>query len=589
MARGDQSTEQVDGRIVVPWLLRGYLKPYIPWLIVAVLLMMVEGATAGVLSYMIKPMFDDVFVAADRGAVGWIGLVVFGAFLARALAGFGQRYLMVAIGQKIAATMQRDMVGHMLTLDGTWFQDNSPGSLIERVRGDTLVVTKIWSTVLTAFGRDMVALVSLLGVAISIDWLWTLIALAGAPILLLPIMALQRWVRRTTRAARVAAAGIATRLDEIFHGVSTIKLNTMEDHDAARFAGGLRGFVRAQIRSGAGQAGIPALVDITAGIGFLGLLTYGGIQIIDGKATVGEFMSFFTAIALVFEPLRRLGNVTGIWQSALASLERIYLIFQARPSIVSPARPVPVADLPARADIRFEDVAFAYGDAPVLNGVSLTAEAGKVTALVGASGAGKSTVFNLLTRLADPQQGRIAIGGTDISDLTLDDLRGLFSVVSQDAALFDESIRDNILFGRPDADQAALDRALDAAHVRDFLDRMPEGLDAPAGPRGSNLSGGQRQRVAIARAVLRDAPILLLDEPTSALDARSEALVQQALDRLSEGRTTLVIAHRLSTVREADKIIVMDKGQVVDEGTHDELLARGGIYAGLYRLQFEGS
>ncbi|PWE33881.1 ABC transporter ATP-binding protein [Maritimibacter sp. 55A14] len=569
------------------WLWRAYLRPWLPWIGVALALMVVEGASVGALSYMVKPMFDEVFAqGGDRAAAGWIALLVFGSFLARALAGFGQRFIMVTVGQKVAAALQRDMVGHLLTLDGTWFQINPPGSLIERVRGDTLVATKVWSSVLTAFGRDMVALISLLAVAISIDWVWTLIAVAGVPVLLLPIMGLQRWVRRTTRAARVAAAGIATRLDEIFHGVSTIKLNNMEDRDAARFASGLKGFTRAQIRSGAGQAGIPALMDVTAGLGFLGLIVYGGLQIMEGSATIGEFMSFFTAIALVFDPLKRLGNVAGVWQSALASLERIYGIFQERPHVLSPPRPRSLSELEQPADIRLVDVHFAYGDAPVLDGVSFTAKAGQVTALVGASGAGKSTVFNLLTRLGDPQEGRITIGGVDIRELSLGDLRGLFSVVSQEAALFDETIRDNILFGRPEADAAALERALEAAHVSDFLARMPEGLDASAGPRGSNLSGGQRQRVAIARAVLRDAPVLLMDEPTSALDARSEAVVQEALERLAEGRTTLVIAHRLSTVRDADKIVVMDKGRVVDEGTHDELLAREGIYAGLYRLQF---
>ena len=234
-----------------------------------------------------------------------------------------------------------------------------------------------------------------------------------------------------------------------------------------------------------------------------------------------------------------------------------------------------------------EDVHFAYGDQPVLQGLSLTARAGEMTALVGPSGAGKSTVFNVLTRLVEPQRGQVTIGGVPVGQMALGDLRGLFSVVAQDALLFDDSLRDNILLGRQDAG-TRLEQACEIAHVTDFAARLPEGLDSPAGPRGANLSGGQRQRIAIARAVLRDAPILLLDEPTSALDARSEQLVQQALARLSQKRTTLVIAHRLATILHADRIVVMDRGRVVDQGTHDELIARDGIYAGLYRLQFEG-
>ncbi|WP_425052505.1 ABC transporter ATP-binding protein [Psychromarinibacter sp. S121] len=575
-----------DSRALTRWLWRSYLRRHIWVILLAVLLMAIEGGMLGALSYLIKPMFDQVFVAGDRSAIKWVAGAVFGVFLLRALAGFGQRVLMMAVGQRVSAALQSDMVMHMLRLDSGFFQKNSPGVLIERVRGDTLAAGTIWSTVFSALGRDVVALLSLFAVALSIDWVWTLIAVAGAPVLMGPMVLLQRWVRRTTRAARNSAAVLATRLDETFHGIDTIKLNTIEEREAQRYAGQLDGFVRAQIKSEAGQAGIPAMMDIVAGIGFLGVLTYGGLQIIDGTKTVGEFMSFFTAMALVFEPMRRIGNVSGAWQAALASLERLHAVFDEQPTITSPATPRALPGPAARADVRLDGVELAYGDLPVLRGAGFVAEAGKTTALVGASGAGKSTVFRVLTRLVDPQSGSVSVGGVPVSDLPLEDLRKLFSVVTQDAQLFDETIRDNVLLGR---DDARLTEALDAAYVSDFLPRLSAGADTAAGPRGSALSGGQRQRVAIARALLRDAPILLLDEATSALDAASEAAVQQALDKLSRGRTTLVIAHRLATIRQADKIVVMDAGRVVDEGTHEELIARGGIYADLYRLQFSES
>jgi len=567
------------------WLWRSYLRRHLGVISFAVLLMAVEGAMLGLLSYIIRPMFDQVFVAGDRGAVVWVGAAVFGIFLARALAGFGQRVLMMRVGQRVSAALQADMVRHMLRLDSAWFQENSPGTLIERVRGDTLVASTIWAVVFSAMGRDVVALLSLFAVALSIDWLWTLIAVAAAPVLMLPMMGLQRLVRRSTRRARSVAAGLTTRLDETFHGIDTIKLNTIEAREADRYADALGGFVEAQVKSEAGQAGIPAMMDIVAGIGFFGVMTYGGLQIIEGSKTVGEFMSFFTAMALVFEPLRRIGNVSGAWAAAIASLERLQAVFQAQPSIVSPATPVALQVAPEAADVALQDVVFSYGDQPVLRGAAFVAEAGKTTALVGASGAGKSTVFRVLTRLADPQSGHATVGGTDVATLDLARLRGLFSVVTQDAQLFDETVRDNIVL---DGDDTRLNDVLQAAHVADFLPKLSHGIDSTAGPRGSALSGGQRQRVAIARALLRDAPILLLDEATSALDAQSEAVVQAALEKLSAGRTTLVIAHRLATIRAADKIVVMDAGRVVDEGTHDQLIARGGLYADLYRLQFSG-
>ncbi|WP_404814998.1 ABC transporter ATP-binding protein [Celeribacter naphthalenivorans] len=583
--RGLQHIPETPSKVLIRWMWRDYLSSHIGLVIIALILMSIEGAMLGVFASLIEPMFDKVLVAGESNALFWVAFAVFGVFSLRALASFGQRVLMSRVGQKVSAKLQGNLVAHMLTLDGRFFQDNPPGTLIERTRGDSGAAAGVWSTVLSAAFRDVIMLVSLLAVAISVDWRWTLIAVAGAPLLAVPVTVLQNLVRRTTRRARAASARVSTRLDEIFHGATTIKLSGTERREADRFEDEISDLVSAQIRSDAGQAGIPALMDLVAGLGFFGVLLYGGQQIIDGTKTVGEFMSFFTAMAVVFEPLRRLGNVSGSWQAARASLERIYAIFNERPDITSPAKPVSLPVPASKADIRFENVEFAYADSPVLRGTTFTAEAGKTTALVGASGAGKSTLFHLMTRLADPIKGQINIGGVPTTKLGLTDLRGLYSVVSQDALLFDESLRDNVLMGT-EVDDARLKAALKAAHVEDFASRLDHGLDTPVGPRGSGLSGGQRQRVAIARAVLRNRPVLLLDEATSALDAQSEKIVQNALEELSKGRTTLVIAHRLSTIRNADKIVVMDKGRVVDEGTHDELLARGGLYADLYRLQY---
>jgi ABC-type multidrug transport system fused ATPase/permease subunit len=569
------------------WLWRDYLRAH-KWLLAgAVALMMIEGSMLALISRLIQPMFDDVFGAGDRDALYLVGFAIMGIFFIRAVTSGGQRILMSLIKQLTAASMRKHMLRHLMTLDSGFFQIHPPGQLIERVQGDVNVINSVWSSILTAIARDLISLLGLLAVALWIDWKWTLIAIVGIPLLILPSLMVQAYIRRRSRNSREIAGKISTRLDEVFHGINPIKLNALETYQSDRYDVLIRQGVDAEVRTSVGQAAVPALIDIMTGIGFLGVMLYGGSEIISGEKTNGEFMAFFTAMSLAFDPLRRLGLMSGQWQMAAASAERLQYVLNLRPSILSPAKGKPAPT--GAPQITLDDVHLNYGDLPVLRGVSFTAAAGKTTALVGASGAGKSTIFNVLTRLVEGQQGTAAIDGTAITDYDLADLRGLFSVVTQDAALFDETLRDNILLGRTDVSDEHLKVVLDAAHVTDFLPALPDGLDSPAGPRGSNLSGGQRQRVAIARALLRDTPILLLDEATSALDTKSEAVVQSALEKLASGRTTIVIAHRLSTVRNADSIVVMDHGRVVDQGDHHTLLARGGIYADLHRLQFSQS
>lgn len=585
MSEGNVNAHDESSRALIAWFWQGYLRRRLAFILLAFLCMAIEGGMQGALALMMRPMFDQVFLAGDRGALFWVGLGVMAIFIVRALAAMGQKVTLAYVSQHVAADMRVALLERMMRQDGSFHQSHPPGFLIQRVQADVAAINQAWPNIMKGLGRDLISVVVLLGVAVSVDWRWTLVALIGAPLLVAPSQIVQRFVRARAREARDLGARLATRLDETFHGIIPVKLNRLERYQSERYRTLTDALVRAEVRATAGSAAIPGLVDVMAGLGFFGVLWFGGGEIISGEKTVGEFMSFFTAIGFAFEPLRRMGAMAGLWQVAASGLERIKALMDARPTLVSPPAPVaPPAGVPG---IALRDVTLSYGDTRVLDGLSLIAEPGKTTALVGPSGAGKSTIFNLLTRLVDPQHGRVEIGGVPVSAMRLEDLRDLFSVVSQDAALFDESLRENILLGRKEVSDDRLKAVLAAAHVRDFLPKLGAGLDSPAGPRGSNLSGGQRQRVAIARALLRNTPILLLDEATSALDAESEAVVQDALDRLAQGRTTLVIAHRLSTVREADKIVVMDRGKVVDEGRHDELLARGGLYARLHALQFK--
>jgi len=563
----------------------GYLRPHLWLMVLAFIVMSIEGSTLGLLSWMIEPLFDRVFAPGGGQSILWVGLGILSLFLVRAVTTVVSRSLLTLISVRIASAMQVDMLAHILRQSGGFFQRNPPGALMDRVQGDTAAVQGIWQTVIIAAGRDVVALVGLFAVAIGIDWRWTLAALVGAPLLIVPAIILQRYLRRKAAQMRMAAAARSTRLDEIFHGINAIKLNRQETYQTGRFVTVVQRLNRAYSKAVVAAQTMPAMIDIVTGLGFFAVLMLGGREVASGERTVGEFMSFFTAMTLTFQPIRRLGEFAGTWQIAAASLERIFRLLD---SDTAEQRPDPGAPPPQGVPgIAFRDVHFAYPGTPVLNGLTFTADAGRMTAIVGPSGAGKSTVFHLLTALAEPDGGEITIGGTNVRALSLPAQRALFATVSQDTALFDETLRENIVMGRDGVSSDRLRATLQAAHLTEVVDALPQGLDSPAGPRGSALSGGQRQRVAIARALLADAPILLLDEATSALDAQSEAAVAEALSSLARGRTTLVIAHRLSTVREADRIIVMDKGRVVEEGTHEALIARGGLYAGLHALQFK--
>ena len=568
------------------WLWRGYLRRHMWVLAIIVVLMMIEGSMVGGLAWMMQPLFDGVFVGGSKSQLWMVGGIVLGLFLIRGVLSVVHRVLMTKIAKQSVADLQNDLLRHLLQLDLSFFSRYAPGYLMERVNGDVQAVAGIWALLVRGAARDLIGLVSLFAVMLSIDWLWTVAALVGAPLLLFPSLVAQRYTRKQAVKAREVAANMATRLNEAFHGVGTIKLNGLERYYTDRYRALTKRQIEVEVKTLFGTAVIPSLVDVMSGIGFACVIIYGGYEIISGAKTVGQFMAFFSALGLAFEPLRRLAGISGLVNAASVSIQRMRDIFNHQPTLLGPDNPKPVQPF---GDIEFKNVSLEFGETPVLRDVSFRAPAGKTTAIVGASGAGKTTIFNALTRLYAHSSGAITISGLANTKIDPSALRTCISVVSQDSLLFDETLGENITLDTRDTDPSKLDEVVAAAHVGDFLPSLAQGMDTEVGPRGSNLSGGQRQRVAIARALLRDTPILLLDEATSALDTQSEVLVQNALEKLSENRTTLVIAHRLSTIVSADHIIVMDRGRVIEQGTHTELIAAGGHYSDLCRLQFNRS
>ena len=568
------------------WLWREYLRRHMWVLAIIVVLMMIEGSMVGGLAWMMQPLFDGVFVGGSKSQLWLVGGIVLGLFLIRGVLSVVHRVLMTKIAKKSVADLQNDLLRHLLQLDLSFFSRYAPGYLMERVNGDVQSVAGIWALLVRGAARDLIGLVSLFAVMLSIDWFWTFAALVGAPLLLFPSLVAQRYTRKQAAKAREVAGNMAARLNEAFHGVGTIKLNGLERYYTDRYRALTKRQIEVEVKALFGTAVIPSLVDVMSGIGFACVIVYGGYEIISGAKTVGQFMAFFSALGLAFEPLRRLAGISGLINAASVSIQRMRDIFNHQPTLLGPDHPTPVQPF---GDIEFKNVSLEFDETPVLRDVSFRAPAGKTTAIVGASGAGKTTIFNALTRLYAHSSGEITISGLANTDIDPSALRACISVVSQDSLLFDETLGENITLDALDTDPSKLNEAVSAAHVTDFLPTLAQGMDTEVGPRGTNLSGGQRQRVAIARALLRDTPILLLDEATSALDTQSEVLVQNALEKLSANRTTLVIAHRLSTIVSADHIIVMDRGQVIERGTHSELIAAGGHYSNLCRLQFDHS
>jgi ATP-binding cassette, subfamily B, bacterial len=499
-------------------------------------------------------------------------------------------YLVMTIGERIVADLRRDVFAHLISLSPAFFDSARSGELISRLTADTTQIKSAVGASVSIALRNLMLFIGATAMMVITSPRLSGFVLLAIPVIVIPLVAFGRWVRRLSRNAQDTLAEATSYASELIGAIRTVQAYTSEGLANARFGGEVEQAYAAARSSTQARAVLTAVIIFIVFSSVVAILWIGSNDVLTGSITPGRLGQFVLYAAFAAAGLGQLSEVWGEVSAASGASERLFEILRVKSAIAAPAFPRAMP-APARGDVGFENVSFAYPtrpDALAVDGVSFTVRAGEKVAIVGPSGAGKSTLFHLLLRFYDPASGAISFDGVPVRAADPRELRARIALVPQDSVVFAASARDNIRFGRPDATDAEVERAADLAHASEFIRRLPGGFEAQLGERGVTLSGGQRQRIAIARAILRDAPLLLLDEATSSLDAESETLVQTALEELMRHRTTLVIAHRLATVLSCDRIMVMDQGRIVEQGTHAELAAAGGLYARLARLQFEG-
>ncbi|MEC7650217.1 MAG: ABC transporter ATP-binding protein [Pseudomonadota bacterium] len=577
-----------DSRTILLRLWRGWVRPYLGRLIAAFVLMAIVAGSASAYPLLTRYIFNAL---ADGRAseVIWLAppaIVILA--LVKGLALFAQTVQVNALALRVTTDLQKDMARTLIEADLAVLSREPAGAFMSRIMNDLNLVREAAVRLANNLVRDLLTVIVLIGAMVWLDWLMAVVVLAVYPLAMQPIIRIGARQRRASGNLQEHMEEVTSLLAETLQGARMVKAYQLEAAETARTRTAFDGLYSRLVGLLTGRAKIDPILEVVGGLAVGGVVALAGWRVANGQLQVGDVIAFITTLILLVQPVRGIGTLNAVTQEALAAAERVLTLLD-RPRLVAD-RPG-AADLgDVKGDVTFDSVGFAYDTAaedgpPALAGVDFTARRGETVALVGPSGAGKSTVINLLPRFFDVTAGRISIDRTDIGSVTLNSLRRNVALVGQDAVLFDDTIAANIAFGRPDATHDEIVAAAKAAAAHDFITALKGGYEAQVGAMGNRLSGGQRQRISIARAMLKDAPILLLDEATAALDAESEQQVQAALARLQAGRTTLVVAHRLSTIRDADQILVMDGGGIVERGSHDELLAMKGLYARLVSLQ----
>lgn len=575
-----------DLRVLVP--LARFLRPYLRTLLLGVLALLLGAGAVLAFGFILRLLIDAGLSEQDPAALNRALLALLGAVAVMA-AGAGLRiYLVTWLGERVVADLRRAVFANVIEMDPGFFERTRTGEVVSRLTADTSVIQVVVGGTLAIAARNLILILGGLILMFLTSPTLTAWLLVGLPVVALPVWSLGRRVRRLSRESQDRVAAVGGRVDESLYAIQTVQSHVQEATERARYALAVESAFGVAIRRAAMTAWLAASVVFLMFMLITGVLWVGGHSVLAGDITPGELAAFLFYAVLVAGSVAALSEVANELLRAAGAAERLLVLLQTRSGPPQPRHPTRLPE-PARGAIRFEGVCFAYPsrpEPPALQGIDLEISAGASVALVGPSGAGKSTLFQLLLRFYDPDAGRIRIDGVDIRDVETAALRGRIALVPQQPVLFAANVRENIAYGTPHASEASIREAAEAAYAMDFIGALPKGMDTHLGERGVRLSGGQRARIALARAILRDPAILLLDEATSALDAESERLVQAALQRISRGRTTLTIAHRLATVQAADRIVVLDRGRIVAQGSHTQLLEEKGIYARLAALQF---
>jgi ATP-binding cassette, subfamily B, bacterial MsbA len=560
------------------------IKPYWVRLSAAMVCMLVVAGTTSLMAFMVKPVLDDIFIQKNATTLSFLPLLIILLYVVQGFFSYGQSYLMSFVGEKIVAGLREGLYSHLQKLSLSYFDRTATGRLMSRIINDVNLIQGAVSSAVTGILKDSFTILGLIGVIFYRDWQLAILAILVLPIAVIPIVKFGRRLRKISTQSQKTMADISIHLHETLTGNRIVKAFNTEDYEIERFRKKVRKFFQLTMKDVSIKSMSSPIMEFLGGIGIASIIWYGGYQVIKGYSTTGTFFSFLTALLMLYEPIKHLSRVNNTIQQGMAAAIRVFEVMDLPTEIYDEKGAITISSI--RQGIRLKNVSFRYEEHWVLRDINFEVKVGEIIAIVGTSGSGKTTLVNLIPRFYEANEGEILIDHRSIKSITQASLRRQIGLVTQQTILFNDTVRNNIAYGSPEKTEADILLAAQAAFANEFIQRLPEKMDTLIGEQGVRLSGGERQRISIARALLKDAPILILDEATSSLDSDSEAEVQRALENLMKGRTTFIIAHRFSTIRNVDRILVLADGRIIEEGNHDQLMALEKEYKRLFEIQF---